>query len=97
MISPQGTPWAHRAACKTADPLLFAEHPGEPKAARTARERRAKVICAGCPVRAQCLDYALGPPGQPQRVSGTIWGGLNDQERTAEKRNRNRRVTGRAA
>jgi len=93
----QERPWAHRAACKAADPGLFAEHAGELKAPRLARERKAKAICAGCPVRPQCLDYALGPPGQPQPVSGTIWGGMNDSERAAEKRNRNRRVTGRAA
>jgi WhiB family transcriptional regulator, redox-sensing transcriptional regulator len=93
----QDRSWVRQAACKTAGPLLFIDSTGESKKARTAREGRAKAICARCPVRAQCLDYALGPPGQPQPVSGSIWGGMNDSERSAEKRNRGRRVTGRAA
>jgi WhiB family redox-sensing transcriptional regulator len=50
----------------------------ERKVERAERERRAKEICADCPVTKECLDYALSikePHG--------IWGGLNEAERRA--------------
>lgn len=37
---------------------------------------RAKAICAQCPVRRQCLEWAL-ETHQPHGV----WGGLDEQER----------------
>jgi WhiB family redox-sensing transcriptional regulator len=42
-----------------------------------AREARAKAICVRCPVRLQCLGYAL----QAGEDHG-IWGGLNEIERS---------------
>jgi WhiB family redox-sensing transcriptional regulator len=48
----------------------------ERKVERAARERRAKEICADCPVVQECLEYAMSikePHG--------IWGGLNEAER----------------
>jgi len=36
----------------------------------------AKVICAGCPVRQDCLDYAIA-----KRETRGIWGGLAPVER----------------
>ena len=42
---------------------------------------RAQSICAGCPVREQCLDYALST-GQDHG----IWGGLTAQERRELRR-----------
>ena len=39
---------------------------------------RAKAICAGCEVRSECLDYALG---FPERDLVGIWGGATGQER----------------
>jgi transcription factor WhiB/Homeodomain-like domain-containing protein len=47
----------------------------------------AKAACAGCPVRGQCLDYAL-----THRVPFGIWGGLTAFERRALLA---RRTTGR--
>jgi WhiB family redox-sensing transcriptional regulator len=69
--------WQWRAACRGEDSGLFFP-PGEfePKEERVARERKAKAICATCPVRVECLDYAIRihePHG--------IWGGLNELER----------------
>jgi WhiB family redox-sensing transcriptional regulator len=40
------------------------------------REARAKAICQECPVRQECLHYALDV-GEPHG----IWGGLNESER----------------
>jgi len=48
----------------------------EPETARIARERAAKRVCAACPVRQECLDYALRV-----REPFGIWGGLNETER----------------
>jgi len=48
----------------------------ERKEEREGRETRAKAICASCPVRRACLEYAL----QIHEPHG-IWGGLNELER----------------
>jgi WhiB family redox-sensing transcriptional regulator len=47
------------AACSPADAGLFFGPDGEPDWARRLREKRAKAICAPCPLRAECLEYAL--------------------------------------
>jgi WhiB family redox-sensing transcriptional regulator len=43
---------------------------------RARRERLAKSICSSCPVRQECLEYALSIP-EPHG----IWGGMNESER----------------
>lgn len=49
------TAWMSRAACIGADPALFFPERGE--AGQGVPE--AKAICRGCPVRLECLDYAI--------------------------------------
>jgi WhiB family redox-sensing transcriptional regulator len=66
------------AACRAADPDLFFAPDGERPAGRKAREAQAKAICAGCPARPGCLEYALDT-GQGHG----IWGGLGEDERRA--------------
>ena len=56
-------------------------------AEREVRERKAKTVCAACPVRAECLTYAVSRPEK----YGT-WGGLNEEERASERRRRMRRA-----
>jgi WhiB family redox-sensing transcriptional regulator len=46
--------------------------------------RRARQVCAGCPVRAECLELALS---MPQRPAG-IWGGTTERERRDMRRER---------
>ncbi len=66
--------WWRAAACQEADPeLFFPVTQYGPGAGETAR---AKAVCAACPVRRQCLQYALGT-GQMHGV----WGGLTESER----------------
>ena len=69
--------WQHRGACRGPQAAVFFPPPQfERKVERAERERRAKEICADCPVTKECLDYALSikePHG--------IWGGLNEAER----------------
>jgi hypothetical protein len=47
--------------------------PGRGESAEPARQ-----ICAGCPVRQPCLDYALS-----HGISHGIWGGLTERDRRA--------------
>lgn len=39
-------------------------------------QKRAKSICMGCPVRAQCLAEALD-----NRIEWGVWGGMTERER----------------
>ncbi len=70
-VKPQrvGELWQQRAACKGPQSVVFfpPSHV-ERKDEREAREERAKSICAICPVRAACLDYALSHPRTPRHL-----------------------------
>ena len=79
--------WQDAAACRGEDLLLFFGPDGERQPEREIRERKAKEICAACPVRLECLNYAVSRPEK----YGT-WGGLNEDERSAERRRRMRRA-----
>ncbi len=48
----------------------------ERKPEREAREARAKTICARCPVREECLSWALAI-----REPHGVWGGRSESER----------------
>jgi WhiB family transcriptional regulator, redox-sensing transcriptional regulator len=76
-----------RAACRDAGVMmLFFGPDGERPAEREIREHTARAICARCPVRAECLEYALRHPARYG-----IWGGLNTEELAAERRRLQRR------
>ncbi len=69
--------WQWRASCRGEDSsLFFAPNHHESKEERLVRERQAKAICAICPVRMECLEYAIRT-----REPYGIWGGLNELER----------------
>ena len=78
--------WQQHATCK-GEPLelFFGPDHREGEDQRKERESRAKMFCSGCPVQIQCLDYSIA---QPEKY-GT-WGGLNEDERAAERRRRMR-------
>jgi len=61
--------------------MLFFGPDCERPAEREIRERKAKAICALCPLRAECLEYAVRHP-----VRYGIWGGRNTEELAAERR-----------
>jgi WhiB family transcriptional regulator, redox-sensing transcriptional regulator len=71
--------WATRGACRGKDPELFFPPSARGPAARQLAE--AKTVCASCPVRAQCLEFALAT-GQDFGV----WGGTSEDERRAIRR-----------
>lgn len=62
--------WRGRAACAKVDPDLFTGPFG------LNGVRRAKGVCQGCPVRLNCLEFAL----ETAETFG-IWGGLTEGER----------------
>jgi WhiB family redox-sensing transcriptional regulator len=69
--------WQQRAACRGPDTwLFFPPNHFERKDEKEAREARAKAVCRTCPVRVECLDYALRI-----REPYGIWGGLSEDER----------------
>ena len=78
--------WQNAANCRGEDVVLFFGPDGERQPERDVRERKAKAICAQCPVRSECLEYALSRPEK----YGT-WGSLNEDERVSERRRRQRR------
>ena len=66
--------WAADALCAQTDPELFFPEKG----GATWEARR---VCAGCPVRAECLDYALA---HDERFG--VWGGESERSRRRLKR-----------
>ena len=78
--------WQYEAACRGEDSeMFFAPNYFEKKEEKDVREAHAKAICVGCPVRIDCLEYALRT-----REPHGIWGGLNEVERKALLRERDR-------
>lgn len=68
--------WQLYGSCRRRPDDLFFAPADEFGAARNQRRSRAKLLCDECPVRPQCLDYAL-TAGEPYG----IWGGLTPTER----------------
>jgi WhiB family redox-sensing transcriptional regulator len=77
--APEAPTWNARAACRDESSGVFAPALGlEPAQVRERRAQQAKRICAQCPVRRDCLAYAL----RVHEELG-IWGGLDPAERRA--------------
>jgi WhiB family transcriptional regulator, redox-sensing transcriptional regulator len=68
-----------RAACLAAEPDLF--FPVSAAGPAVAQVVAAKAVCRGCPVRAECLSYAV----QTAQDYG-IWGGATEEERRLARR-----------
>lgn len=66
--------WRDQALCSQTDPEAFFPEKG-------GSTREAKKVCLGCPVRSECLEYALS---NDERFG--IWGGLSERERRRLKR-----------
>ena len=67
-------PWQERARCRDYDPEVFFPEKG-------GSSREAKRICSECPVRIECLNYALR---RDERYG--VWGGMSERERRRLKR-----------
>ncbi len=78
----QAPEWTAEAMCKGMDPADFFPTDG-------LGVQRAVAICATCPVRAACLDYALA-----NRIQHGVFGGHSERsrERLLRERRRVRRL-----
>ena len=68
--------WQEHGSCRSVDPAVFFHPQNERGSARRARDLAAKSVCAGCPVRLECADYAIRA-----REPYGVWGGLTEEER----------------
>ena len=67
--------WTSSAQCRESQPdELFV---------RGAAQNKAKQLCAGCPVRTECLAEALD-----NEIEWGVWGGMTERERRAILRKR---------
>lgn len=67
---PWETDWRAAARCRTAD--------AEALFIGGARQRITRRFCRPCPVRLECLAYALD-----ERIEYGVWGGLTERQRRA--------------
>lgn len=70
-LVPDPDSWRQYAACHGANPALWYLD-----RSRGEGFKEARAVCARCPVRAQCLQWALA---HNERFG--MWGGLSPQER----------------
>jgi WhiB family redox-sensing transcriptional regulator len=68
--------WHHNAACRGQGPADFVRGP-------KADYGDIRDLCETCPVRADCLDFALAD----ESLTG-LWGGTTDMERRLIRRGR---------
>lgn len=66
--------WTERARCQGLDPEQFFRR-------GVAQSRGAIRICGGCPVKEDCLQYAID-----HEVDFGVWGGLTERQRRAHQR-----------
>ena len=59
--------WTVHAKCRGTKDALFPE---------AAEQKRARLMCSGCPVRSECLAEALD-----NRIEWGVWGGMTERER----------------
>ena len=79
-VASMGRAWWQRAACRgSLEKYFVVPSTREKSRDRKAREKAAKRICAECPVRDACLEYALRVD---ERLG--IWGGMTEGERARE-------------
>ena len=90
-MTPTGnvTNWRSAGACLSADPDLF--FPISTTGPAQRQIARAKLICAQCRVRQECLEFAMSH----DQVYG-IWGGTTPEDRQRDRR-RKRRAAAAAA
>ena len=78
-VTPPLEDWHGRGLCTGEAPDIFFPARGDPGT-------QARKICAACPVRRDCLEYAM------EADEFGVWGGLDQQERRNLKRKKRRRA-----
>lgn len=72
--------WTDNAACKGRTEDMFPKHHKDITYITVAR-----AICSDCPVKAECLEYALEFPSADMHG---VWAGLTSRQLAAEQRRR---------
>jgi WhiB family redox-sensing transcriptional regulator len=70
--------WKDLADCKKYDHMIWFPEPGEHD-----KLKKARSICSKCPVKKQCLEYAV----ETNQTIG-IWGALSSRQLRAERKRR---------
>jgi WhiB family redox-sensing transcriptional regulator len=78
--------WVQQALCRDEDPELF--FPIGSTGPAAVQVEAAKQVCFGCPVRLECLEWALATA-----QDAGVWGGFSEEERRALRRARRREAT----
>jgi WhiB family redox-sensing transcriptional regulator len=63
------TSWMAKGRCRNMDPAIFFPSDG-------VGVLQAQRICAACPVKVPCLEYALA-----NHIDHGVWGGASERER----------------
>jgi WhiB family redox-sensing transcriptional regulator len=71
--------WRRRAACRDVAPDLF--FPVGVTGPAVAHIAAAKAVCEACPVRLECLEFALST-----NQEYGVWGGASEEERRVLRR-----------
>lgn len=72
----KATEWTIRARCRGLDPEQFF--------VRSLTQAKGAIkVCTRCPVRQECLDYAVA-----EQIEVGVWGGLTERQRRAYARRR---------
>ena len=79
--APEEYAWMVEARCRGASPSEFFPSDG-------IGVELAQNVCDGCPVRAECLEYALD-----HRIEHGVWGGASERERRRILRRRRELIT----
>jgi WhiB family transcriptional regulator, redox-sensing transcriptional regulator len=82
---PAETWWIEQGACIGEDPELF--FPVGSTGPAIEQTVRAVAVCRRCPVRADCLEWALDTC-----QDAGVWGGLGEEERREIRRARRRQA-----
>ncbi len=73
-ISVEADRWQDKARCRTID------NPDRFFPERGVSGRSARNLCGKCPVKSECLNYAL-----EHEIEWGIWGGMTDRQRKKVK------------
>jgi WhiB family redox-sensing transcriptional regulator len=71
--------WRADAACAQVDPDLF--FPVGVTGPAVGQIAAAKAVCSGCPVRSECLEFAIAT-----NQEYGVWGGASEEERRVLRR-----------
>lgn len=82
--------WIEHAGCIGEDPELF--FPIGTSAAAMEQTARAIAVCSECPVRSDCLEWALDTC-----QDAGVWGGMGEEDRREIRRARRRTAAAVAA